>query len=90
MKERGAAMGYSQVELENKILEMYPEIRQHGIEVGLHFDDDKNSWVVKFKKDHHELETFLEKQDADDCIDGKKCVYLGVKLGDFIDNFEGS
>jgi hypothetical protein len=81
-------MAYSQVALEDKILEMYPEIRKHGISVGLRFDEEKNAWVVKFRKDHHELETFLEKRDADECIDGKKCVYLGVQLGDFIDNFE--
>ncbi len=81
-------MAYSQVALEDKILEMYPEIRKHGISVGLRFDEDKDVWVVKFRKDHHELETFLEKRDADECMDGKKCVYLGVQLGDFIDNFE--
>ena len=81
-------MGYTQVALEDKILEMYPEVRQHGISLGLRFDEDKNAWVIKFKKDHHELETLLEKQDADECMDGKKCVHLGVQLGDLIDNFE--
>lgn len=81
-------MAYSQVALEDKILEMYPEIHNHGISVGLKFDEERNVWVVKFRKDHHELETFLEKHDADECMDGKKCVYLGVQLGDFIDNFE--
>ncbi len=81
-------MAYTQVALEQKILEMYPEIRQHGISMGMHFDEGRNAWVIKFKKDHHELETYLDKKDADDCIEGKKCVYLGVQLGDFIDNFE--
>lgn len=67
---------------------MYPEITNHGINVGMSYDDEKAAWVIKFKKDHHELETFLEKKDADECMEGKKCVYLGVQLGDFIDNFE--
>jgi len=81
-------MAYTQVLLEAKILEMYPEITNHGINVGMSYDDEKAAWVIKFKKDHHELETFLEKKDADECMEGKKCVYLGVQLGDFIDNFE--
>jgi len=81
-------MAYSQVALEEKIMEMYPEISRHGISLGLRFDKDKDAWVVKFKKDRHELETYLDKKDADECMDGKKCVYLGVQLGDFIDNFK--
>jgi hypothetical protein len=81
-------MGYSQVALENKILEMHPEIRQHGISVALGFSDDKNAYIVKFKKEKHELETYLDKSDADECIDGVKCIHLGVKIGEFIHNFE--
>jgi hypothetical protein len=81
-------MGYSQVALEDKILDMYPEIREHGISLSLSFDEHKDAWIVSFKKDHHELSTHLEKKDADDCMDGLKCVYLGVQLGQFIKNFE--
>lgn len=81
-------MAYSQVALEERIMDMYPEINRHGISLGIRFDKDKDAWVIRFKKGTHELETFLEKKDADECMDGKKCVYLGVQLGDFIDNFE--
>jgi hypothetical protein len=75
--------------LEDKILQMYPEVRQHGINVSLDFSKEKNAWIIKFKKDRHELTTHLDKRDADDCIEGKKCVYLGVQIGEFIKNFEG-
>jgi hypothetical protein len=81
-------MGYTKVALEDKILEMYPEIRRHGISVGLDFDEGKNAYIVKFKKDKQELTTHLEKKDADDCMDNIKCVYLGVQIGQFIKNFE--
>jgi hypothetical protein len=81
-------MGYSNVALKDKIVEMYPDIEKHGIFVSLDFDTAKNAYIVKFKKDKHELTTHLEKKDADECMDGIKCVYLGVQIGQFIKNFE--
>jgi hypothetical protein len=30
----------------------------------------------------------LEKKDADECMNGIKCIYLGVQVGQFIKNFE--
>lgn len=82
-------MGYTKVALEDMILKTYPEILEHGINVSLDFDSGKNAWIIKFRKDGRRLETHLEKKDADDCMDGAKCVYLGVQIGQFIKNFEG-
>ncbi len=81
-------MGYTIVALKEKIMEMYPEINQHGISVGLTFDEGKNAYIVQFEKDGQELTTHLEKKDADDCMNNIKCVYLGVQIGQFIKNFE--
>jgi len=81
-------MGYTNVALKDKVEEMYPEIKKHGISVGLDFNKNKNAYIVTFKKGTHELTTHLEKRDADDCMDGIKCVYLGVQIGQFIKNFE--
>jgi len=81
-------VGYTQVALENKLLEMHPEIREHGILLTLSFDEGKDAWIVKLKKDSHELAAYLDKRDADECMDGTKCVYLGVKIGEFVKNFE--
>jgi len=81
-------MGFTQVGLEEKILEMYPEIRKRGISIGMSFDKVKNAWIIKFKKDGKELTTHLEKKDADDCMNNIKCVYLGVQVEQFIKNFE--
>jgi dolichyl-phosphate-mannose--protein O-mannosyl transferase len=81
-------MGYTQVGLEQKILEMYPEISQHGISTGISFHEGKNAWIIKFRKDGKELTTHLEKKDADDCMNNVKCVYLGIQVEQFIKNFE--
>ncbi len=81
-------MGYTNVALEDKVLDMYPEIRKHDIAVSLYFSEEKKAYVVQLKKDKHELETYLDKSDADECMDGYKCVHLGVRIGEFIKNFE--
>lgn len=81
-------MGYTIVALKDKILEMYPEIQKHGINVGLTFDEQENAYIVRFSKGAHELSTHLDKTDADECMDGIKCIHLGVQIGQFIRNFE--
>ena len=81
-------MGYTKVGLEDKILDMYPEIRESNIALSLNFSEEKSSFIVKLKKDGHELETFLDKSDADECMNGVKCVHLGIKFGEFIKNFK--
>ena len=81
-------MGYTKVALQDKIVEMYPEISRNGIVVSLEFDEAKNAYIVKFKRDKKELTTHLEKKDADDCMENVKCVYLGVRVGQSIKNFE--
>ncbi len=81
-------MGYTMVALKDKIMEMYPEIQEHGISVTLSFDEQKNAYIVQFKKGSQELTTHLEKKDADECMNGIKCVYLGVQIEQFIKNFE--
>jgi len=80
-------MGYTNVALKDKVLEMFPEIGKYGISTSLDFSTEKNAYVLKFKKDGHELTTHLEKKDADECMDGIKCVYLGMQVGQFIKNF---
>ncbi|HUO77684.1 MAG TPA: hypothetical protein VMU21_08925 [Thermodesulfovibrionales bacterium] len=81
-------MGYTNVALKDKIEAMYPEIEKHGITVGLDFNKEKNTYIVTFRKGVHELTTHLEKKDADECMDGIKCVHLGIQIGQFVKNFE--
>lgn len=37
-------MGYTNVALKDKIMEMYPDITKHGISVSLDFDKEKNAY----------------------------------------------
>jgi len=81
-------MGYTNIALKDRIMEMYPEIVKHDISVSLDFDRGKKAYLVKFTKDKYELTTHIEKKDADECMDGIKCIYLGIQVGQFIKNFE--
>ncbi len=81
-------MTYTDSALKDKILEMYPEIKQHNFLVGLDFDARKNAYILTFRRGTEVLTTHLEKKDADECMNGIKCVYLGVQVAQFIKNFE--
>jgi hypothetical protein len=72
----------------DKIAELYPEIDQNKIILSVDFDEAKDAYIVKLKKDHHEMTTHLEKKDAEDCLRNIKCVYLGTQIGQFIKNFQ--
>lgn len=70
-------MGYSQVALEDKILQMYPVILEKGIKPELRFNEEKDAWFVKFKKDGREATVCLLKEDADACMDNTYCKSFG-------------
>jgi len=81
-------MTYTQDDLADKIVEMYPEIKNHGVFLELNFSNEKNAWIIKLTRDGKKLTTYLEKKDADECMNNVKCVYLGVQVEQFIRNFE--
>jgi hypothetical protein len=76
--------------LETKLREMYPEIKKHDLALSLCLDDKKEAWIVQLSKGKHALTTHLEKKDAEACLDGIQCIYLGVQIGQFVKNFEAS
>jgi hypothetical protein len=79
---------HTREELVAKLRTLYPEIDAHGMEVSASYDHDKHAWVVKLAKGKHELTTHLEKKDADGCMEGVQCIYLGVQIAQLIKNFE--
>jgi hypothetical protein len=81
-------MTYSNVALKEKIMQMYPEIAQNGLAVGLVLDDAKDAYILTFHRGSESLTTHLERVDADECMNGIKCVYLGVQVEQFIKNFD--
>jgi len=86
--EREVVMKYTLDNLKEKIAEMYPEIKDHRLDLSVTFDDPKNAYLVTFRRDAELLSTHLEKKDADDCMNNVKCVYLGVQVAQFIKNFD--
>ena len=81
-------MGYSKADLKKKLLEMYPEITKFGLSLGLEWDEGKNAWVVSFEKGDHKRHAFLDKKDAEACIEGNMCIYLGVLIAQYIKDLE--
>jgi hypothetical protein len=76
-------------ELCKKILKIYPDIGQCGIDLKVDFDKRQNAWVVSLKKDNHKLKHFLENRDADSCMKGKQCVALGLEIAQLMKNIKG-
>lgn len=79
---------YNRQELCEKITEIYPDIGQCGIDLDVFFDEEKKAWVVELTKDSHELKHYLDLPEADDCMEGKKCVPLGLEIAQLRKNIE--
>ncbi|MDQ1333530.1 MAG: hypothetical protein QG552_480 [Thermodesulfobacteriota bacterium] len=81
-------MAYSPNELRDKLLEMYPEIDRYRLSMSLIFDNQKDAWVVTFKKGEHQRHAFLDQKDANACMNGNACIYLGVLIAQYIKDLE--
>jgi hypothetical protein len=80
---------YNKEELCEKITQLYPEIGKCGIDISVNFDAEKNAWVVDLVKDSHELKHYLDLPEANDCMEGNKCVPLGLEIAQLKKNIEG-
>jgi len=81
-------MAYTIAALKDKILEFHPEIAAKGIHLEVSFDEASNRYLLQLSKDGQEFGAFLEQQDADACMEGKKCVNLAVQAAQFLAEFE--
>jgi len=81
-------MKYSIDALKEKVLEMYPEIAKQELSVSVHFQQDKDAYIIIFTRGKDSLYTHLDRQDADDCMNNIKCIHLGVQVAQFINNFK--
>lgn len=81
-------MGYTMSDLEKRLLEMYPEIKKFGLSLTIEFDGSKDAYVVSFEKGTHKRHAFLDKRDADSCLEGNVCIYLGVLIAQYIKDLE--
>jgi len=81
-------MGYTIAGLRDKIHEFHPEIARQGVNLNVTFDEAANRFVLRLSKGGHELGAYLEKKDADACMDGRKCVDLAVQVSQLLAEFE--
>lgn len=81
-------MSYTKADLKQKLSQMYPELGRYGLSVDLEFDEAKDAWVVTFSKGPHQRHAFLNRKDADSCMEGNVCIYLGVLIGQYVKDLE--
>ena len=81
-------MSYSEADLKAKLLELYPEITKYDLSLSLDFDEGKNAWIVSFEKQNHKRHAILDKKDADACLEGNTCIYLGMLIVQYIKDIE--
>lgn len=75
--------------LKAKVREMHPDIDKYQLDCDITFDESKNAYIVKLSKGpEHVLTTYLDKTDAEACMEGKECVHFGVQVAQFVKNFE--
>ena len=65
-----------------KLKEIYPDIGECGIDVNVHYDETERTWIVDLKKGDRELRTHMELKEAEQCMEGKQCVSLGLQVAE--------
>jgi hypothetical protein len=76
--------------LENKIREMYPEIVEHGMDVAAALEPATGEWLVRIGREGDEIATHVGAKDAEECLDGGRCMMLAAQLGSFVNDRCGS
>ncbi|CCK79472.1 hypothetical protein [Desulfobacula toluolica] len=79
---------YTKNQLCEKIISVYPDIGECGIDLNVEYDQDKKVWVVQLNKDNQTLKTYLEPEDANVCMEGKQCIGLGMQIYQLRDNIK--
>lgn len=82
------AIMIDKIELCHKIIELYPDIGQCGVDIDVEYDQHQKRWVVDLKKEPHHLKTYLEEGDAEFCMLGRQCVGLGIEIAQLKGNLE--
>jgi hypothetical protein len=87
-REGVKGMKHTIEEMKAKIHQMYPKIDKHGVASTVTYDQGKKTYVLELKKGAHHLSTYIDKADADKCMEGVECIHLGVQIGQFLENFK--
>ena len=77
-------------EICQKIRSVFPDIGECGIDLHVNFEKEKNAWAVHLSKESHKLTTYLEIDDADNCLEKERCVGLGFQIAQLRNNISRS
>ena len=69
-----------------QIHQIYPEIGECGVDVDIQYDRLKGAWIVRLEHAGRRHYKHLETQDALECLEGERCVTLGMQIGQLIAN----
>ena len=79
---------YNYNQLCKKIKSIFPDVGECGVEIDVDYDRKKNAYIIDLKKGNQHLQTYLEPEDADICMDGKQCIGLGFQIQQLRNNIE--
>jgi len=71
-----------------KIEDVAPGIGVCGVDLNVDYDKENRAWTVDLKRGERHLKTFLENPEAESCVLGKKCISLGVQIGQLRSNLD--
>lgn len=80
---------FNETQLCERITSLYPEIGVCGADINVTYSQPEKAWVVHLEKGTHSLDHFLEMMDAEQCMEGKQCVALGLEIAQLRNNAEG-
>lgn len=67
----------------NKIKEIFPDIGECAIDVKVYWDDQIKRYTVLLEKGERTAKIYLEDEEIQDCLEGRKCVSLALQIGQF-------
>jgi hypothetical protein len=65
-----------------KLKAIYPDIGECGIDVDVEYNAEERTWIIDLKKGNRELRTHMEQEEAQQCMEGKQCVSLGLQVAE--------
>lgn len=70
------------------IHKFHPEIKQNNLDLNVNYDEAEDRYLIKLSKSGETVGAYLDQKDADDCLEGKKCVNLAVQVTQLIADLE--
>jgi hypothetical protein len=79
---------FSNSQLCTKINSIFPDIGRCGIDLNVEYDSDNEMWAVGLKARNRSLKTYISREEAEACMEGKQCVSLGLQIAQLRENAE--